>query len=167
MKRHPLLFLLLPLIAVWLASCAEESDCSMAGRATLRGSMLRMNDTEGGTPTDTTLAYLTVTALSTDSVLLNADTDVRDVFLPLRYTEDATVWVFHYNAENLSQDTDTIWIRHSNTPVFVSMDCGYDMKQSIINEEGSVRYTTYRLQSVNITSLSVSTNGTKNLELLY
>jgi hypothetical protein len=123
-------------------------------------------DAEGNTVTSS-LEYLTVTALGTDSVLYNAGTNVTDVFLPLNYTADTTVWVLHYNSANLALDTDTIWIRHTNTPVFVSMDCGYDMTQAILNEEGAVQHTTYRLKSLNITSLSANTDGTKNMELLY
>ena len=38
-----------------------------------------------------TLDSLTVTAFGTDSILVNAQQDVRDVSLPLRYTADSTI----------------------------------------------------------------------------
>lgn len=143
-----------PLIGTVVSSCADESDCSTAGRAKLWSSLYRM---EGTTVVNDTLDSLTVTALYTDSVIFPNTKDVHRFGVPLRYTDDTTVWVFHYS----KLTRDTITIRHSNTPKFVSMDCGYEMKQAILD----LSHTKYRLDSIRVTNSSTNTNETKNLEL--
>lgn len=146
-----------PLIGITVASCADESDCSTAGRAMLNGYIYRKTD--AGAMERDTLDSLTVTALFTDSVILNNEKNVHQLSLPLRYTNDTTVWVFHYSR----QTRDTIRIRHTNNPNFVSMECGYEMKQAILGTQ----YSKNRLDSIRIISNSTNTDGTKNFELLY
>lgn len=150
-----------PVICLTLSSCTDESDCSIAGRSVLRCTVQTLSE-ETGKPIDHTLEWLTVTALGTDSILVNADEEVSDVFLPLQYTVDSTAIILHYSAEDLLL-TDTLIIRHLNTPYFVSMDCGYDMKQKI-NE---VEYTRHVLDSIHMVSANTSNNGTRNLQLFY
>ncbi len=155
---HLLLILMIacPLVGTIVSSCAGESDCSVAGRAMLWSSVYNIADF---TVTAHTLDSLTVTALYTDSTIFPKTKDVTRFGLPLRYTNDTTVWVFHYS--RLTRDT--IIIRHTNTPKFISMDCGYEMKQSIID----IDYTRHRLDSIRVTSSSTNTDETKNLEIFY
>lgn len=145
-----------PLIGIAVAACTDESDCSMAGRATLRCTIQTLVD---GRMANDTLDSLTVTAYMTDSIILNNEKSVVEVFLPLRYTNDTTTLVFHYSRRT----RDTITIQHTNNPKFVSMDCGYEMKQAILELE----HTKHRLDSIHITSKSTNNDGTKNLELFY
>ena len=116
-------------------------------------------DPETGLPVQAVLDSLTVTARGTDSVIINRMTEVSAITLPLRYTADSTEFVFHYTAHL----TDTLVIRHTNTPYFVSMDCGYQMRQSITEE----RYTQRYLDSVYVSHPETSINGTENIQLFY
>lgn len=160
---HLILTLLVayPIAGVLLSSCDEESDCSIAGRSMLRCTVKTLN--ENNNPVDAKLNYLTVTALGTDSILVNADQDVADIFLPLQYTADSTAIIFHYDPD-YPLLTDTLIIYHTNTPYFISMDCGYDMNQTI---KGDILFTTHVLDSLHITSVNTTNNGTKNIELFY
>lgn len=159
MKKLVKLILILivayPLIGI-VSSCAGESDCSTAGRAMLLGVI---NKVEDGKAVADTLDSLTITALYTDSIILNNQKDVRDINIPLRYTNDTTSLVLRYSRTT----TDTIVIVHNNQPTFISMDCGYEVKQEI----QKLTYSRHLLDSVQITNTSTNTNGTKNLELFH
>ena len=106
-----------------------------------------------------TLDSLTVTAYGTDSIIINNQKKVHDISLPLRYTEDSTKLIFKYSRTK----SDTMVIRHTNTPYFLSMDCGYQMKQSITGGA----HSRYLLDSIYIQEKEVSIYGTENLKLFY
>jgi hypothetical protein len=152
-----ILMIACPLSGAVIASCAGESDCSTAGRAMLWSSVYR---TDGVTAVNDTLESLTVTTSPEDILLLNKGTNVTRFGLPLRFTSDTTTWIFDYG----EQFRDTVIIRHTNTPKFVSMECGYDMKQAIIG----ISYTrAYRLDSIRITYSETNTDERRNLELYF
>ena len=121
-----------PIISI-VSSCSEEEDCS-----------------------------LTITAFDTDSIILNNQKRVHSLSLPLRYTADSTVLIFHYSKDPKIKK-DTIIIYQKNTPYFLSMDCGYQMKQSITGGA----YSRYLLDSIYIQEKEVSIYGTENLKLFY
>ena len=149
--------LLLCVFIGFTASCSEEADCSMAERPMMNCNLYTL--ARDGYAIRDTLDSLTVTAWGTDSIIVNNQQDVRDLTLPLRYTADSTVLVFRYSRNT----TDTVIIRHTNTPYFLSMDCGYQMQQSI-NE---VLHTRHRLDSIYITSNEADIYGQENIKLFY
>ncbi|MDR0746147.1 MAG: calcium-binding protein P [Mediterranea sp.] len=157
-KLALILMIACPLAGTIVSSCAGESDCSTAGRAMLWSSVYRL---DGAAAVNDTLDSLTVTALHTDIVLLNKMKDVTRFGLPLKYTNDTTRWVFDYG----EQIRDTIVIWYTNTPEFVSMDCGYEMKQVVLGLSYSTRNN--RLDSIRVTNTSTNTDETKNLELYF
>lgn len=154
--------LLLAIIAVPLVvaalSCSEEADCSATARAMLQCHLYTVSPIDGTVGNDT-LDLLRVTAFGTDSVIINNQEEVTDISLPLRYTADSTVLVFRYDEHT----TDTLVLRHTNTPYFLSMDCGYQMQQKL----SAVRYTTHRLDSIYINNPEASAYATENLKLFY
>lgn len=172
-KHIILAAVLLPALTLLPVSCDEEDDCTLATRAMLYCNLYRLNDAGTSYITDTLVA-LTVTALETDSVIINAQEDVSDLTLPLRFTADSTVLVLHYfttdddddedeDTITLSGQTDTVLVRHTNTPYFLSMDCGYQMKQYV----NSVAYSRHVLDSISITDQEANIYGTENLRLYY
>lgn len=139
--------------------CSEEADCSMTdNRGMIVCNVCQINPENNITMKDT-LDSLTVTAAGTDSIVANRLTQVTAFSLPLRYAVDSTELVFHY----VRKMTDTVVIRHTNKPYFVSMDCGYQMKQSITG----IRYTRHNIDSIYIANPETNINGTKNLEIFY
>lgn len=154
-----LIFILMiayPLIGITVSSCASESDCSTAGRAMLNGYIYKKTD-DGASVRDT-LDSLTITAFYTDSIIINNEKNVHYLSIPLRFTSDTTILVLHYS----KQTRDTVTFRHTNTPNFISMDCGYEMKQAVYER----KYTKNRLDSILLKNASTNTDGTTNFEFL-
>lgn len=148
---------LFPILSV-VISCSEEADCSMATRAMMQCYFYTLNP-ETEVVSNDTLDSLTVTAFGTDSIIINNQKKVHDLSLPLRYTADSTVLVFRYSKTL----TDTLVVYQTNTPYFLSMDCGYQMKQSIKD----VNYSRHSLDSIRIVNKEAGIYGTENLKLFY
>lgn len=149
--------LLCPIISI-VVSCSEEADCSMATRAMVN-CILYTVDPETQYVENDTLDSLTVTAYDTDSIIINNQKEVHDISLPLRYTVDSTKLVFHYTRTR----RDTLVIHHTNTPYFLSMDCGYQMKQAIT----SIRCTRLSIDSIYIANPEAGIYGKENIKLFY
>ena len=149
--------ILFPILSV-VISCSEEADCSMATRAMMQCYFYTL-DPETEVVSNDTLDSLTVTAFGTDSIIINNQKKVHDLSLPLRYTADSTVLVFRYSKTL----TDTLIVYQTNTPYFLSMDCGYQMKQSIKD----VNYSRHSLDSIRIVNKEAGIYGTENLKLFY
>ena len=139
-------------------SCSEEAACSMTTRAMMQCYLYTL-DPDTKVVSNDTLDSLTVTAFGTDSVIINNQKKVHDLSLPLRYTTDSTVLVFHYSKTL----TDTLVIHQTNTPYFLSMDCGYQMKQAITD----VRYSRHSLDSIRVANKEAGIYGAENLKLFY
>lgn len=139
-------------------ACSEEEDCSLNARAMMECNLFQI-DEETNEKSSIALTTLTVTAFGTDSVIINQASNVSKLSLPLRFSADSTVLVFHYQLE----PSDTIVVRHNNTPYFLSMDCGYQMKQSI----KSISYTRHQLDSIYVANKEANIYGTENLKLFY
>ena len=137
-------------------SCSEEEDCSATSRPMTQCYLYKMSN---GTALKDTLDSLTIKALGTDSVIINNQKKVHDILLPLKYADEATILVFHYSKTL----RDTVRIYHTNTPYFVSMDCGYQMKQKI----DSVSYSKHAIDSIHINNPQAGTDGKENLKLFY
>lgn len=148
---------LFPILSV-VISCSEEADCSMATRAMMQCYFYTLAP-ETEVVSNDTLDSLTVTAFGTDSIIINNQKKVHDLSLPLRYTADSTVLVFRYSKTL----TDTLVVYQTNTPYFLSMDCGYQMKQSIKD----VNYSRHSLDSIRIVNKEAGIYGTENLKLFY
>ena len=148
---------LFPILSV-VISCSEEADCSMATRAMMQCYFYTL-DPETEVVSNDTLDSLTVTAFGTDSIIINNQKKVHDLSLPLRYTADSTVLVFRYSKTL----TDTLVVYQTNTPYFLSMDCGYQMKQSIKD----VNYSRHSLDSIRIVNKEAGISGTEILKLFY
>ena len=148
---------LFPILSV-VISCSEEADCSMATRAMMQCYFYTL-DPETEVVSNDTLDSLTVTAFGTDYIIINNQKKVHDLSLPLRYTADSTVLVFRYSKTL----TDTLVVYQTNTPYFLSMDCGYQMKQSIKD----VNYSRHSLDSIRIVNKEAGIYGTENLKLFY
>lgn len=149
--------ILCPIISI-AVSCSEEADCSMGTRAMLQCNLYTLDDSR--TVKKDTLDSLTVTAYGTDSVIINNQKKVHGLSLPLRYTADSTKLVFRYS----QTEADTIVIHHANTAYFLSMDCGYQMKQTVT---GTPRYTRHIFDSIYVSNKEAGIYGRENLKLFY
>ncbi|NLI36222.1 MAG: calcium-binding protein P [Bacteroidales bacterium] len=153
---HFFIFGMLALVIIQLVSCAEETDCSMTARKMMNaGFYKKLNMAQKDT-----LDTLTVTALGTDSIIINKDAKVSGESLPLNWTADSTALIFHYT-NTTKKDTIKIW--HTNTPIFVSMECGYSMTQTI----SKVSYTKHVLDSINVAYKLANVDAIQNIRIYY
>lgn len=167
------LILLTSCLAIGIStSCSEDNDCSLAGRPLMYCTLYTIDPETKATLKDT-LDSLTVTALGTDSIILNNEKRVHTLSLPLRYTSDSTVVVLHYDYKRRPTYADTLYIVQKNTPYFESMECGYSMKQLIEKTtfgngkiNGNIKGRV-RIDSTHVLNKNTNTNGIQNLEIFY
>lgn len=116
-----------------------------------------------------TLDSLSVTAFGTDSIIINNQKKVHDIALPLRYTSDSTILVFHYT--RLLRDT--MVILQINTPYFQSMELRNTVLETNIISIHPIDYTEtikkkyHSIDSLYIKSNAANINGTENLKIFY
>ena len=181
MKNLIRIFLILTIIggAVSLHSaCSDENDCSLAGRPMMYCTIYTINPDNPTIALKDTLDSLTITALGTDSIILNNEKNVHTLMLPLRYTSDTTVFIFRYDPKRREKDVDTLYIVQQNTPYFQSMECGYMMKQNIIsakfgkpgrpgNPPPYGNGQPDQIDSLHINNKEANTNEIENLQIFY
>jgi hypothetical protein len=143
-------------IVLSAASCVEEENCSQYGRESLTCNVYKLQDSKA---VKDTLDSLHVTAFGTDSIILNRGAKIRNFSLPLRYTSDTTTFVLKY----INNIKDTVRVIHTNTPKFVSMDCGYQVSQMV----EKISYTKHQLDSIHISDGKANTTGIENIKLFY
>lgn len=152
-----------------LSSCADENDCSRTGRPMMNCAFLTTNpDTKEGK--EYVLDSLTVTALGTDEKIIDNQKNVKTVVLPLRYTTDNTVLVFHYDPKRNPLHTDTLYISHKNDQQFQSLECGFAIFQTInaakVGKGTSVTQK-HSVESAKVVFKEANHYGKTNLEIHY
>lgn len=102
---------------------------------------------------------ITVTAAGTDSVLINQQTEMNTMKLPLCYISVEDTFVVHYSETMV----DSIFVTHQNIPHFISMDCGMGMYHHI----DAVRSTNYAIDSVQISNSEVTYDAKEHIRIYY
>lgn len=158
------------------SSCSEENDCSLSGRPMMYCTLYTINPDFPDVRLNDTLDSLTITALGTDSIILNNEKNVHTLMLPLRYTSDSTVFIFKYDPVRRPNDVDTLYIVQQNTPYFQSMECGYMMRQNIISAalgdpgrpgNPELGGQPYQIDSLYILNKEANANEIQNLQIFY
>ncbi len=145
------------------SSCSEDADCSMEGRRMIYCGLYTIDPDNKETVLKDTLDSLTITALGTDSIILNNQKKVTKLSLPLRYTADTTALVLHYDYKRRPEYTDTIYIVHNNIPFFESIECGYTVQQTVLKAS----FSTYQLDSIYIANKEAQAYETENFKLFF
>ena len=151
------------------SSCSDENDCSLAGRPMMYCTFKSIDKTlVPNVIANDTLDSLTITALGTDSIILNNEKKVHKVMLPLRYTSDSTIFILRYDPVRNWDNADTLYIVQQNTPYFQSMECGYMMKQNIISAKfGNKRNSAETIDSIYLRNKEANTNEIENLQIFF
>lgn len=100
---------------------------------------------------------VTVTAAGTDSILINQESNMNSMQLPLSYTNMEDTFVVRFS-ELLF---DTIFVTHQNIPHFISMDCGTGMYHHIEN----VRCTRRVFDSVQIVNPDITYDAKEHIKI--
>lgn len=136
-----------------LAAC-DSIDCTLYNTVSLtctfysEGKAVKLTDT------------LTVSALGTDSILVNSMVGASQLDLPLSYAQDRDTLVLHVYGQDFDA-RDTLWVEKTNTPHFESPDCPTTMFHKIM----SVQHTGTFIDSISITRDQVDYDQTENLRI--
>ena len=108
---------------------------------------------------------LSIPFQQTDSMLLDSAVAVTQVYLPLRFTQDSTQYVIHYEQQGLSSPryNDTLTFVYRSYPYFVSIDCGA-MYNFVID---TCRYTRNILDSVSVTVPEITNKNVESIRIFY
>ncbi len=172
MKNLIRIFLLLIIAGSTISiycSCSDENDCSLAGRPMMYCTLYTI-DPDTRAMLNDTLDSLTIKAFGTDSIILNNEKKVHTLMLPLRYTNDSTIFIFYYDLKRQPKNVDTLYIVQQNTPYFQSMECGYMMKQNILSAKfGKPGRPSQpdRIDSLYLRNKEANTNEIENLQIFY
>ena len=170
MKNLIRIFLIVVIVGAGISigsSCSDENDCSLAGRPMMYCTLYTIDEITDLRVNDT-LDSLTITALGTDSIILNNEKKVHKIMLPLRYTSDSTVFILQYNPVDNPDDVDTLYIVQQNTPYFQSMECGYMMKQNIISTKfGNRANSSEKIDSIYFRNKEANSNEIENLQIFF
>ena len=171
MKNLIRIFLLLIIVGGAVSihtSCSDENDCSLAGRPMMYCTIYTIDPDNPNIALKDTLDSLTITALGTDSIILNNEKNVHTLMLPLRYTSDSTVFILRYDPKRKKDDVDTLYIVQQNTPYFQSMECGYMMKQNILSAKfGNRAGSSEKIDSIYFRNKEANTNEIENLQIFF
>lgn len=147
-----------------ITSCSEESDCSMTARPSMVSYFYKYGASKNIILKDT-LSYLTVKALETDSILLNAGEKISSFNAPLRYkhNEKEGTTAIVYEFDNIPANNDTIWVSYESSIFFVSIDCGNQIKQTITRIN---RYTENTIDKVTLKYPEANNYDRENIQII-
>ena len=151
-KISPLRFLLLVAILLFGTMGCSDTDCTTSNTAYVNYNIYDAN----GNPVALT-GPVTVTAAGTDSILINQESNLQTMQLPLRYTSTEDTFVVHLS-EILF---DTIFVTHQNIPHFISMECGTGMYYHI---EG-VRCTRRVFDSLSVVNPDINYDANEHIQM--
>jgi len=137
-------------------ACDEASESSVGRLSPL------FNFVTKSTLKEKSFDSLTVVALNTvrgDSIIIDNEKNVTSATLPLSYVKNKTALVFKYSKDTI----DTVWVTHTNTEHFISMDRGVAMFYHI----DKVEHTKHLIDSIAIVNSEVNINEKENIRIYY
>lgn len=181
LKKNFILQALMILTIIFAAGC-NESDCPLGSANELKFRFLSIEDT-----TVISIDTVTVTALGTDSVLINKEIDASYITLPLNSAQNETTYTFHFTrlVESISDKpfidedgvehpagstilvpvtaSDNICVRYSSEKKFTSMDCG--LVYSYVLTDGE--YTKNFIKGMAIANLEIKESNEDNIYIFF
>lgn len=146
-------FILLALLA--FSSC-DQVDCTLYSTVSYTcglyadGNSVALND------------VLTITAMGTDSVLLNQASNVNAFTLPMSMTMEADTLVLHIEGDGYSI-YDTLRVEKTNQPHFESPDCPTRMFHTITRVSSTHNF----IDSTVVTNPQVNYANVENIQIHF
>lgn len=181
---HKSIFKIIAFMSVVLAffSSCNESDCPLGSANELKFRFLSVADT-----TVMSIDTVTVTAIGTDSILVNKEINASYITLPLNSTENETTYTFHFTVLNeqtvdepfvdeegvehpagstvLVPETysDMVRVRYVSEKQFTSMDCGLIYTYTLTDGE----YTQNIIKGMAVANLEIKESNEDNIFLFF
>ena len=148
----PLRYLLAAVVLLSGIAACSDTDCTTSNTAYVN---YNIYDANGNSVSLT--GPVTVTAAGTDSVLINQESNLQSMQLPLRYTSTEDTFVVHLSEVLF----DTIFVTHQNIPHFISMECGTGMYYHIDN----VRCTRRIFDSISVVNPDINFDANEHIQM--
>ena len=94
-----------------------------------------------------------------DSIVVNHIQGAKEVLLPVSYAKECDTVIFSYEGRT----TDTLYVQHTNIPIYQSMECGVIMHHTLtglINTESLI-------DSTAITDANVNFENNENIKVYF
>ncbi len=148
----PLRHLLAAVVLLSGIAACSDTDCTTSNTAYVN---YNIYDANGNSVSLT--GPVTVTAAGTDSVLINQESNLQSMQLPLRYTSTEDTFVVHLSEVLF----DTIFVTHQNIPHFISMECGTGMYYHIDN----ARCTRRIFDSISVVNPDINFDANEHIQM--
>lgn len=148
----PLRHLLAAVVLLSGIAACSDTDCTTSNTAYVN---YNIYDANGNSVSLT--GPVTVTAAGTDSVLINQESNLQSMQLPLRYTSTEDTFVVHLSEVLF----DTIFVTHQNIPHFISMECGTGMYYHINN----ARCTRRIFDSISVVNPDINFDANEHIQM--
>ena len=148
----PLRHLLAAIVLLSGIAACSDTDCTTSNTAYVN---YNIYDANGNSVSLT--GPVTVTAAGTDSVLINQESNLQSMQLPLRYTSTEDTFVVHLSEVLF----DTIFVTHQNIPHFISMECGTGMYYHIDN----ARCTRRIFDSLSVVNPDINFDANEHIQM--
>ena len=156
MKQIAVLFI--ALCSLLFTGCDGGYDCALDNIAYNRIKFYEVN--ENGTETEYTFPdALTVSMMvnGRDSIVVNHITNAKELTLPMSYTSNCDTVILRF----LDRYNDTLYIHHSNIPIYQSMECGVIMHHTITGSTHTANF----IDSMAINTANVNFDHNENIRL--
>lgn len=145
--KLPFLILAVFVVALFPSSCSNI-NCPLDNVV-----MMQCNFYASETHQELKLAdVLSVYPANSDTVLINHITNVSSILLPLREGADRDTLLFQLTNSAGQAATDTLFVTHTRTPHFESVDC----PASVFHNISQVSFTSHPLSELPLTIDSIS-----------
>lgn len=113
-------------------------------------------------------ATLDVMPAGKDTVLLNRASDINLFMLPLRQAAEADTFLLRFTGETGQVSTDTLFVMHTNTPHYESIECPATVFHSLTQvnwQRGETTDLPLTIDSVAVVRTAVNYDDIENLRI--
>lgn len=150
------------LVGIYVTSCTD-SYCIRNDRGMANFYFFDEDDPD----TQLELTELTVTAYDTDSILINEQSSVEEINLPLDESRDSTVYILTYATDEVTsiQLKDTITLSYKRSAQYISVECGTAIYYTL--DEEKVKFTKHVLKDLVIVNPLITEVDAHHINLFY
>ena len=94
-----------------------------------------------------------------DSIVVNHIQGATELSLPVSYAKECDTVIFNYE----DKATDTLYVQHTNFPIYQSMECGVIMHHTLTG----LRSTESLIDSTVITDANVNFENNENIKIYF
>jgi hypothetical protein len=159
MRFNPYLFrsLLTCVIAIALSSCSS-TDCPLNNIVQCHYTFYSSTSKQAVSYTDT------LTVIAADSIILNKLVNSQSFSLPMSYIMEEDTLIFLFKSSEKT-DNNQVIVSHTNTPHFVSLECGTSYFHQIMNISFQSNTPSSVIDSIVVSNRDVNYGQNENIRI--